>query len=199
MGRIPLVVILVMMLGTGVVQDVTSVSAQQVTSIDAPVWSLGDHWTWQRGKDQVSNTVVGTSSGYAVRYESGADVSMNHYNPDFSSPDVHFLQYQFPLTIGKTWSYMVSGTYNGRAYTWRIERKVEAMESVTVPAGTFDSVRISGHHCNTSDGYCGDFVVWYAPKVRNAVKITWKVASRYWPPSQNGISQMLLSYQLANP
>jgi uncharacterized protein DUF3108 len=102
---------------------------------------------------------VGTTNGYAMRVEVGADTRVLHYNADFSSPDVHFNQFQFPFTVGKTWSYEVNGTYNGRAMKWMVQRKVEAMESVTIPAGSFDAVRISGHHCNTTESGCGDFVV----------------------------------------
>lgn len=196
--KLLVLLIVVVVVGAGVADVAVPVSAQQATSIDAPVWSLGDHWTWQFGKDQISNTVAGTTGGYAVRYESGSDTSMTHYNADFSSPDAAYLQYQFPLTIGKTWSYEIEGTYNGRAVKWVVQRKVEAMETVTVPAGTFDAVRISGHHCNTTLGGCADFIVWYAPKVKNAVKASWS-ASRYWPLSRRGVTQVLVSYQFGNP
>jgi hypothetical protein len=72
------------------------------------------------------------------------------------------------------------------------------MESVTVPAGTFDAVRISGHHCNPTNGRCGDFVVWYAPMVRNVVKVTWS-GTDYWSPRLRGTTQALTSYQVSNP
>jgi hypothetical protein len=192
------VIIVFVVLGTRIAADGVRVFAQQgAISIDAPAWRLGDQWTWQRGKDQVSSTLVGTTGDYTFRVQIGSDTSMSHYSLDFSSRDAHFTQFQFPLTAGKEWSYVIDGTFNGRAFTWVVHRKVEAIESTTVPAGTFDAVRISGHHCNVTVGGCGDFVVWYAPQVRQAAKITWDTS--YWPPSLRGLTQVLVSYQLSNP
>jgi hypothetical protein len=34
--------------------------------------------------------------------EIGSDTKVVHYNADFSSADVHFNQFQFPMTVGKT-------------------------------------------------------------------------------------------------
>jgi hypothetical protein len=93
------------------------------------------------------------------------------------------------MSIGKEWAYIVEGTYSGRAVKWKIDRKVEAMESVTVPAGTFDALRIPGHDCNLTLGGCGDFIVWYAPKVKNFAKIIW-TSDRFWPPDLRGASQV---------
>jgi hypothetical protein len=101
--RLSLVLLVVVMLfGASVAAIVVPVSAQQATNVDAPLWHLGDHWTWQWGKDQETDTVVGATGGYAMRVEIGADTHTLHYNPDFSSPDVHFNQFQFPFAIGKT-------------------------------------------------------------------------------------------------
>ncbi len=173
--------------------------AQQAILFEAPKWDLGDRWTWQLGKDEITLTVLGTSGGYAVQQKAGSEVGTYHFALDFSSKDFHYLPVQFPLTVGKEWMYTLEGKYSGRPATWNIKRKVEGMDSITVPAGTFDAVRISGHHCNiTSGGYCGDFVAWYAPKTKQVAKVTW-TSSDYWPQIRRGLSQLLVSYELRNP
>jgi hypothetical protein len=171
----------------------------QPAAVEAPKWDLGDRWTWQRGSDEIIVTVAGTTGGYAVQEKIGSSTSMYHYASDFSSADVHFSQFQFPLTLGKAWMYRIEGTAsNGQPAKWNISRKVEGMESVTVPAGTFDVVRISGRHCNVAKGNCGDFVVWYAPKAKNAARIITANAD-YWPGSLRGFNQVLVSYEVHNP
>ena len=157
----------------------TRISAQQAT-VEAPKWDLGDHWTWQRGNGEITATVVGTSGGYAVQVKSGTGTSMVHYTFDLSSTDTPFINYQFPLSVAKEWTYTLEGTYAGS------------------PAIAFDTVRVSGHHCNITRGYCGDFVTWYAPKAKQAVRTTW-TSSKYWPVDLNGLNQVLVSYELHNP
>jgi len=186
-----------MLIASGIPGPAHRVSGQQPIGVEAPKWDLGDRWTWQRGNDQITWTVVGTSGGYAVQSKSGSDTSTTHLGLDFSSREVHFVQLQFPLTVGKEWIYSIEGvTPGGRAVKWDIKRKVEAMESIAVPAGTFDAVRVSGHHC--VGAYCGDFVAWYAPKAKQVAKITWSNAD-YWFGSQRGLSQVLVSYELHTP
>lgn len=68
-----------------------------------------------------------------------------------------------------------------------------------MPEGTFAAVRISGQHCNDTAGGCGDFVLWYAPKVKYAVKITWPASSQYWPLEYAGASELLFSYEVRTP
>ena len=86
----------------------------------------------------------------------------------------------------------------GQPAKFDVKRKVEGLESVTVPAGTFDAVRISGNHCNLTHGGCGGFIVWYALKAKYVAKITW-ASSRYWPGSLQGQDQVLLSYEVHSP
>jgi hypothetical protein len=142
---------------------------------------------------------MGVTGGYAVQVTTSSTTIIAHFETDLSSPsgDDQYLALQFPLTVGKAWSYTIAGTYAGQAMRWTITRKVEDTESVTVPAGTFDTLRIAGRHCNNYGG-CGNYVSWYAPKARQTVKITWNDAT-YWPARVKGLTQALLSYQLNNP
>ena len=189
-----------MLINAAVYGPSRQVLAQPATTVEAPKWDLGDRWTWQRGKDEITWTIVGTAGGYAVQQKFGSDTSTVHLALDFSSKDVHFAQVQFPLTPGKEWTNTVEGIgpISKQPTKWNVKRKVEGMESVTVPAGAFDAVRISGHHCNLANGYCGDFMAWYAPKAKQVAKIMWP-NSDYWLASQRGASQVLVSYELHNP
>lgn len=93
----------------------------------------------------------------------------------------------FPLIVGKTWERDVEWTTpEGAVAAVRVKRRVAAFESVTVPAGTFDSVRIEGEASyawqnrpswsTTSDSS----ILWYAPAARNVVKreYRWQVGTR---------------------
>ena len=71
---------------------------------------------------------------------------------------------------------------------------VEAYEPVSVPAGTFDAFRVKGKQCNTTKNVCGDFLIWYAPRARMYVKISWAEA-RYWGNFSKKSTE-LLSFQL---
>jgi hypothetical protein len=107
-----------------------------------------------------------------------------------------------------------------------VARMTEGVVSIKVPAGTFDAVRIFGRShvlgvTNVgSNGVgpvgspypglagqgnyslpamaSGDFVVWYAPQVKQVVRITWR-GRRYWPAEYEGASLDLVSYKLNNP
>jgi len=180
----------------GVVPRIAAQTA--ATTLEAPKWTMGDHWTWRRGGDVVTATVVDASAGYLVMEKDGADASFYHYAPDLSSTDSHFTQLQFPMSVGDEWRYTIERPDKKQSAKWIIGRRVEAMDSVTIPAGTFDTFRVAGRHCNVALNVCGDFVAWYAPQVKNVVKITW-TASNYWPPDLRGMSQVLLSYGVRAP
>jgi hypothetical protein len=90
--------------------------------------------------------------------------------------------------------------------------------SITVPGGTFEAVRIFGRAqvagaaigspypgagpypgaTNAVMNASGDFVIWYAPQVKQVVRITWR-GRRFWPAQYENESLLLVSYKLHNP
>lgn len=87
--------------------------------------------------------------------------------------------YAFPLAIGKTWAQKVSFAYTAQPdkdVTAWFEGRVVGWELVTVPAGTFDAVRIelkANYRASSGVGNWNGTItdrLWYAPEVRNAVK-----------------------------
>jgi hypothetical protein len=123
--------------------------------------------------------------------------------PDFS-PNA-WARFKWPLQVGKQYEddYRLrpfnatyantTGGMNDYHTTWT----VEAYEPLTVPAGTFDTFRIKGTQCNLTQGGhpCGDFIVWYAPQVKNWVKISLSPGGTWG--TRAGQSEELLSYKIS--
>jgi len=165
--------------------------------VDPPKWAVGDEWTWRNSNGpDVSFRVIGIQGDlYQVQVNSGSRTSTNFIGSDLSLPNADWFRFQWPLTPGHTWTYLVASTLSQGTVTWRGTARAAALESVTVPAGTFEAVRIDGHHCNLTGGGCGDFSIWYAPKVKYVIRLVVGNTS-YWVPSARGLRQELVSYRV---
>jgi hypothetical protein len=208
------------------------VLAQQTMALGAPKWDVGDQWVWQIGNDQITWTVLSAGGEYVVQEKSAGERGIIDVAADFSSTSAssayflpQFYELQFPLALGKTWTSTKRVAVKS-TFVWVVEvtRITEGVVSITVPAGTFEAVRIFGRShalgpttVGTPIGMgspypgaagagnysepglpSGDFVVWYAPQVKQVVKITWR-GRRYWPAQYDGASLDLVSYKLQNP
>jgi len=80
---------------------------------------------------------------------------------------------QFPLVVGRGWQGKCQRFDEGReAGTFVGIYKVAGMESVTVPAGTFQTFRVEGQAYEVkAPGRRWRFVHWYAPEARMEVKL----------------------------
>ncbi len=103
---------------------------------------------------------------------------INHDQPveyEFSQP---YPAYDFPLTAGKSWSTRVYAVnpVNGKRARVRVDGDVLGAEQVSVPAGSFDTIKIQRRV------YAGDFdgprsethiveTEWYAPALGRAVRL----------------------------
>ena len=179
----------------------SAIAQQALDFSTVPTWSAGDTWTFRSlAGPQASYTVLAPSAdGYTVKYTSpnGAEnlveYDKNLLSPASFQPFTFFWHPQWPLVPdAKPWTFTITGTsIGGPSTTWDTTEQVQASESVTVPAGTFQAVRIHGHQCSRNDG-CGDFDIWYAPQVKFFVKIVLPRVG-YW--GSGGVEE-LLSYQL---
>ena len=120
----------------------------------------------------------------------------------------HSRPYDFPMTDGKTWN--VSWLYekkepNGAISNGKTEMtfRVSGIEKVTVPAGTFDTVKIvgQGKWTNYTRGSTGtnDQTTWYSPAARRVVQFEEK--SMVLTPNQRVEyvrGQRLLTYSVKN-
>ncbi len=190
------------------------VLAQPTISLEAPKWDVGDHWAWRIGDDPITWTVLDASREYAVMEKSARETGIIHIAANFSSTREsssyflpQFYQLQFPLALGKVWTYTTKGFmgFFGNASDFEVTRINEGVVSITVPAGTFDTVRIYGRFRSMQPNVLGtggwatigDFIVWYAPKVKQVARITWQ--GYIWKPQYNGANLLLVSYKLLNP
>jgi hypothetical protein len=91
--------------------------------------------------------------------------------------------FAFPLSVGKTWKAAVvfeSTDQPGKEVRAVLEARVVGFESVTVPAGTFQAMKIvmSGNYRarNLEHDWVGriEDTLWYSPQARNAVRYEYK-------------------------
>lgn len=163
---------------------VASASAQ---AINRPTWTGGDTWTIRQGTETTTFAVLGPAGdGYAVQVKTSSDSSILHYDGNLAAPNAHFFRLMWPLERGKQWRYQATF----RDHTYDITETVIGPDSVSVPAGSFEAVRIRGKHCYSALE-CGMFDLWYAPSVKFVVKVTF--SSGYW---LNPNAQELVSYQV---
>jgi hypothetical protein len=192
-----LFIVLGLLVALGLVALARAYFAQQSGYVVPPKWAVGDEWTWHNSDGpNVSFHVTGVQpDSYQVQVRARAHTSTIRVPLDLSLSNADWFRFQWPLTPGRTWTYEVVGVVNGRNTTWQGTAHAVDLESVTVPAGTFQAVRIDGRHCNLTQGGCGGFTLWYAPKAKYVVKLV--VANTpYWVPSVRGFQQELVSYQV---
>lgn len=100
------------------------------------------------------------------------------------------LTWQWPLEVGKTWTREQRMTIHAakRTIPYQLTQKVEAVEEVTVPAGTFKTYRIS-----TVNTLGDDNLLWFSPELGIFVKQSNKRTAKHaqGPGTQ---SQELISY-----
>jgi hypothetical protein len=195
--------------------------AGQTPPAARPILTPGDHWEYEFrdrrfGKPSCNYTLtvekvseldytsrirypdgceIGITTAYPVRSNSlhRFDLDLNHYH---RSPDPYRLL-QFPLAVGKSWRQKWSWSVNGWTYNDDLEATVEAVETITTKAGTFDTFRI--HLVRAYQGTkVGNFTqngvlhdtAWYAPAAKAIVR------RRSVDPRWSDISRELVSYQL---
>ena len=79
------------------------------------------------------------------------------------------LVYAWPLAVGKSWeqSYVLERPVDRQTTNYDILNTVDAEETITVPAGTFRTLKIVGRNRNTSTLV---YEKWYAPDVKSYVR-----------------------------
>jgi hypothetical protein len=107
---------------------------------------------------------------------------------------------EFPLWVGKTWKARGHALRAGQPLTSKagrivveIDVEVTAYKQIQVPAGTFDAFEIK-FVCTVFrlifEPECGQWTIWYAPKVKNIVSIE---------SESTATSQELAEYKLMTP
>lgn len=174
-------------------------AVEQGSAVPRPTVRVGDTYAYEsRDPDNVEpvittkRTVISTSDGILL-----ATVSMNSRNAkvrklsfdqdwnlvstrnadnggfNYSPPVKYF---DFPLFTGKTWRQISteSDTKTGKTRTHTVSGVVGDWEDISVPAGTFRTIRVSLStevlDSATGERVAGTDISWYAPQVRRSVK-----------------------------
>lgn len=157
-----------------------------------------DTWTNPLSGEMVAWEILGvTPVGYTAAWNRTSDeAEAIDVTPNPALRGVYYFHPEWPLEVGRVWTYTLRGRAGIGLSMWSMMEAVEAQEAVTVPAGTFQAVRIHGRQCDAAQSNrCGDFDVWYAPRVKSFVKIAWR-ASSYWGSDKAAQPQELLFYQV---
>lgn len=109
-----------------------------------------------------------------ITTEKGKDLVK--YSPELSALN-------FPLEVGKNWSSNYSGftADNNASWNSKLKCEVKAFEKVSVAAGSFDAFRIDCEDSWQAGSYSGvsHSSTWYAPQVKEVVKVAHKEDSRF--------------------
>ena len=152
----------------------------------------------------------GTHGGRRVLRIAGSDGGMNLFDPDTgnwiatlddrgielrsAAPDIG--DNNWPLFAGKTWT--AEFTYRNRDPSFTIDGmttfwRVEAEEEVTVPAGTFKTLRLQSR-----PGHRNAVLItrWYAPELGLNVKRHYQRTNRHYRGASDVFERVLVSYSL---
>ena len=163
--------------------------------VERPDVRPGDRWTY-RVTDLLSKltrtstleTTAVTASRIETRRKAGDGATADQgvieaWDRDWNllqAADVKFTPFyptfRFPLEKDKSWSGSVSWSGSGVTTQHDLKLRVAGWERVTVPAGTFDAIRVNvrGYiHTTTGSGFGQGTIkdtMWYAPAIRQIVK-----------------------------
>jgi hypothetical protein len=163
-------------------------------SVEAPTWQRGDSWEfrWETptGKgvfvwavkqeqtlDGVPVYVISADGTREIVYRK-SDIAFVRETVDGTPVVVNTpprLRYVWPLSVGRTWEQTLQEERGSprRAGERADVVTVEAEETITVPAGTFQTLKIV---CRNKDTQAIRYEEWYAPVVRHPVLLRERLA-----------------------
>ena len=178
-----------------------SASAQAPELLPEPV-RVGDRFTYDI-KDEITGDPKGTyvsvvaevsekeiTTAISFRGKSGSQLVV--LDRDWNRIDDSIWKYKpnngqgvrLPLTVGKTWrlEYYATNLQSGVVLRSSGVSKVVAPETVTTPAGTFETFKVESHVMQNSTldatkGSQTDITTWYAPAIHHWVRRTFVTRS----------------------
>ncbi len=160
--------------------------------ISVPVLHAGDTWRWrfetgnhfsrqylrqtEDGLFEADPLVNGLryyyDSAHTVRRVLVPRTGRSITDPTVDIPQIGYVTLDFPLHVGKTWSWVVRARDKNlnQVYTYMNKFTVLGCERVTVPAGTFVAAVIE-EEVRSSDDSWGVRTWWYAPDVKHHVAV----------------------------
>lgn len=191
------------------VGSVAAVAAAPAGTVMAPVWQVGDEWqyaykspsdsgsyVWSVNRieslDGVPHYVIKTGTRELFHRASDLALSLDRVDGVVVMRDTPSrLDFAWPLAVGKTWeqSYRIERPIDRTTTDRNSQYTVDVEETVTVPAGTFRTLKITWRNKNTNAVI---YEMWYAPDVKQWIKIR-EVLS-------NGIREReLISFKVKQP
>ncbi|RQS55667.1 hypothetical protein [Burkholderia sp. Bp8986] len=182
---------------------------------DPPVLKVGDSWSYTR-RDPIDKVKV-SHFQLKVTSVSGETVMVTR-TPDNSAPsdfqtdrswsmpteidgqNARYRYLDFPLTPGKSWKATVGWSDgSGDPFKSELEFTVLGPERVTVPAGTFDTIKIAAsgmwEKINARARGAIAETLWYAPQVKRFVRYD-VLNNGYLNGPSFGYSLLLDQYQV---
>lgn len=148
-----------------------------------PEWRKGDRYVLLRGgQEKMAFSVTEVSEqGYVIsdtaghEYVRGKDLSNRGERPRGAAQLVHELapgdvRFHWPLWVGKRWRcHFLDKNVDGSVLPIEVAYTVEDVDTITVPGGTFEALRILRTSRLVLEGpdkfFDRDSVIWYAPSI----------------------------------
>jgi hypothetical protein len=190
----------------------TSSSGIETPSEPMEDTQLGDHWTYEFRdeisgdvKSVITNTVTDlTDSQIGVRITRAGNANSGYQTFDHSWNLISSGVSRYtpndgtgiraPLAVGKTWSFKSNDINSTSGFSGRRSgtSKVTTQESVTTPAGTFDTFRIETsiqiqNANNATDKAQAVIQTWYAPAIDHWVRRSFVLRSGSRVREQNTV------------
>src|SRR5262249_14008773 len=173
----------------------TPATTPSTRTLDAPVWKVGDEWSFRWESPRGSGTYVSVVTReesmdgfgcYVVRtgrresYHRKTDLAfvMEKLNREIEQqvrpPALHFV---WPLSVGRTWdeAYTTEWPRDQRTRTHAFISHVETEETISVPAGTFVTLKMVRR---LTPGDELNYEAWYSPDVKRWIRLRQPFPSR---------------------
>lgn len=184
--------------------------------VEAPVWSVGDKWTWKRADGAtLNNQVIDVKEDLYV-LKMGGDPDLYGYDKktmnvkllmkegggQFKSESALRKVLDFPMFVGKKWTDTTVAkparqllAKSQAEITFINEFRVEGIEDITTPVGTFKCYKIRFKQTNMSSSRNGWVHYWYSPEVKIWIKRE-RENTAYWNSVAWTENAELISYIL---
>lgn len=175
---------------TGIAVFATALAAS-AEPINQPSWKVGDRWKYLVRDDYtglaqapLELVITNIDDKHIQATENGAKALYTADLNPIELPDRTFSPpagaIRFPMSVGNQWNW--KGTFtlksNGKSYTSSYDVAVKERVSISVPAGTFEAVRLEMSGYFEGQAFLRQY--WYSPVARGYVRITNEAPKNRW-------------------
>lgn len=168
-------------------------SIAQAQPVGPPTFAIGDTWKRSNGQELAVVKVDGNRTTVTGVLRD-CPACLSHYNDelqlmevtDASGKPVDIMQvpgfvplgsswriFDWPLAVGKSWSFSAHGAFKGSLRTYKVDTTIAAYEGVKTKAGTFKAYKMQrSWSVEGAQGSKWADSLWYAPDVKSTIKFT---------------------------